>query len=378
MSNIIKISLLFIGAILITLIVRTAIATASHPSKPDVALAKVRVGNADLPQGLLLRDDDITWKQIPVAEVPPHAVISGAPGPVELIGAVLRHPIVSGAVVVTDDVILPNAPGFLAAAVKPGMLAVSVAVDDVSGNAGLIQPGDYVDLLLTQQMDRRTDLPNLAVSSETIVEQVRVLAVGSEINRPKIGDAPDSNNRARTVTLEVTPRKGEVVSGASRLGSLSLALRSFATVTREPAIAAPAASQPAPVWAGDVSRAVRDLPGKHAPQGVATNKPEPAPPAIHVYRGSEEGGMTSVYRGDEKRAHVNPSQNYVNPSPTLVDSSPTTVVNSVPQGAIDVTTGQYLPPAAGGVINPQTGAFYQSVGGGYVNTQNGSFVPAVP
>jgi pilus assembly protein CpaB len=360
MSSIIKIALLFIGAILIALIVRTVVASASHPSTPDVALAKVRVGNADLPQGLLLREDDITWKQIPVAELPPNAVISGAPGAVELIGAVLRRPIARGAVVATSDVILPNAPGFLAAAVKPGMLAVSVAVDDVSGNAGLIQPGDSVDLLLTQQMDRRTDLPNLAVSSETVVEQVRVLAVGSEITRPKIGDGPDSNNRARTVTLEVTPRKGEVVSGASRLGRLSLALRSFATLTREPAVAAPAASQPVPVWAGDVSRAVRDLPRKHAIEGVATNKLEPAPPTIQVYRGSEEGGMTSVYRGDEQHAHVNPS-------PTLV--------NSVPQGAIDMTTGRYLPPAAGGVINPQTGAFYQQVGGGYVNTQNGAFIP---
>ena len=52
------------------------------------------------------------------------------------------------------------------------MRAVSVAVDDVSGNAGLIQPGDYVDLLLTQQMERRTDSPDLAVSSETVVEPI--------------------------------------------------------------------------------------------------------------------------------------------------------------------------------------------------------------
>jgi hypothetical protein len=58
--------------------------------------------------------------------------------------------------------------------------------------------------------------------------------------------------------------------------------------------------------------------------------------------------------------------NWVNPPAPL----------AIPQGAIDVQTGQYLAPAAGGVVNPQTGAYYQQVGGGYINTQNGQFTPA--
>lgn len=140
---------------------------------------------ADLPQGLLLRDDDLSWKVLPVADVPANAIVANTSHAQDLKGALLRHPVSNGAVLTADDVIMPSAPGFLAATLKPDMRAVSVAVDDVSGNAGLIQPGDYVDLLLTQQMERRTDSPDLAVSSETVVEHVRVLAVGSEIKRPK-------------------------------------------------------------------------------------------------------------------------------------------------------------------------------------------------
>jgi pilus assembly protein CpaB len=189
--------------------------------------------------------------------------------------------------VLSNEVILPGAPGFLAATLKPGMRAVSVAIDDVSGNAGLIEPGDYVDLLLTQQMSNRTDEPALAVSSETIVQHVRVLAVGSVIQRPKAdGNAPDSGNRARTVTLEVSPERAEVVSVAARLGSLSLALRSFAVASRNPgADSADATSAPpAPVWAGDISRAVRELPrpARNKPQSIA------AGPAVMVYRGSQK------------------------------------------------------------------------------------------
>ncbi|SEF11117.1 pilus assembly protein CpaB [Burkholderia sp. WP9] len=295
MSNIIKFAVLIVGALMIALIVRVVVASGSHRSKPIVDTQKVLVSAADLPQGLLLRDEDLGWKPVPVAEVPPGAIVSGAPDALELKGALLRHAAASGTVLVAEDVILPGAPGFLAATLKPEMRAVSVAVDDVSGNAGLIQPGDYVDLLLTQQMDRRTDLPDLAVSSETVVEHVRVLAVGSEIKRPKNSDTPEVvGNRARTVTLEVTPRMGEVVSVAARLGSLSLALRSFATASRDPAVPmAASAAQPAPVWAGDISRAVRDLPRSRAVQ-VAAAAPAPvAPRPVTIYRGSEKSDATT-------------------------------------------------------------------------------------
>ncbi|AQH00846.1 Flp pilus assembly protein CpaB [Burkholderia sp. KK1] len=300
MSNIIKFAVLLVGALLIALIVRVVVASASRPADHPVTSEKVQVSAAELPQGLLLRDEDLAWKSVPASQVPPNAIVSGAQNAVDIKGALLRHPVESGAVLTSADVILPSAPGFLAATLKPDMRAVSVAVDDVSGNAGLIQPGDYVDLLLTQQMDRRTDSPDLAVSSETVVEHVRVLAVGSEIKRPKItGDVAEAISRARTVTLEVTPRMGEVVAVAARLGSLSLALRSFATDTRGPgataaAAAAASSAQRTPIWAGDISRAVRDLPRQRPAQAVAMARaPAPARP-VAIYRGSEKSETSNI------------------------------------------------------------------------------------
>ncbi|WP_175942032.1 Flp pilus assembly protein CpaB [Caballeronia sp. BCC1704] len=301
MSNIIKFAVLLVGALLIAMIVRVVVASASKPSTSVITTEKVLVSAAALPQGLLLRDEDITWKSMPTNDVPANAIVAGAPDAPELKGALLRHPVNQGAVLIADDVILPSAPGFLAATLKPEMRAVSVAVDDVSGNAGLIQPGDYVDLLLTQQMDRRTDSPDMAVSSETVVEHVRVLAVGSEIKRPKANsDAPDTGIRARTVTLEVTPRMGEVVAVAARLGSLSLALRSFATATRDPAAAAAASSTAAerpPIWAGDISRAVRDLPRNRTQPSASAGSVAPSMPmprTVTIYRGSEKSDGQSV------------------------------------------------------------------------------------
>jgi pilus assembly protein CpaB len=293
MSNVIKLLFLLFGAIVIAAIVRVVAIGATRPNTPVIATQKVRVSAADLPIGLLMRDADLDWKNLPVSEIPPNAIIAGTPGAVEVKGALLRHAVAAGTPLTADDVILPNAPGFLAATLKPGMRAASVAVDDVSGNAGLTQPGDYVDLLLTQQMSGRTDSPELSVSSETVVERVRVLAVGSEIQRPKDPNAPpDPNNRARTVTLEVTPRMAEVVAVAARLGSLSLSLQSFATENRAglppgaSSAAAASGAQSGPVWAGDISRAVRQLPRAGAPSAGGAKFTQSQP--VIIYRGSDK------------------------------------------------------------------------------------------
>lgn len=312
MSNVIKFGLLIVCAALIAMIVRVVVISASHASTPTVNTKHVRVSSADLPQGLLLRDEDLAWKDIPTDKVPTNAIVSGVPGSIELKGALLRHPVQKDAILISDDVILPSDPGFLAATLKPGMRAVSVAVDDVSGNAGLIQPGDYVDVLLTQQMDHKTESADYSVSSETVVEYVRVLASGSEITRPKSGNPNEAGNRARTVTLEVTPHLGEVVAVAARLGSLSLALRSFATDARDehhvrdpnaplmaPAMPAAASDpQQRPVWAGDISRALRQLPQARSATvepGAPVSVRAPAPVAtVAVYRGSEKSETGSA------------------------------------------------------------------------------------
>lgn len=298
MSNIIKFAFLIVGAILLALIVRTVVSKAAESPEHPIDTQKVRVSAADLPQGLLLRDDDIKWQTMPPAKVPAGAIVAGTPNAVEIKGALLRHPVTAGTVFLADDVILPSAPGFLAATLKPDMRAVSVAVDDVSGNAGLIEPGDYVDLLLTQMLEHQNDAPGRSVASETVVEDVRVLASGSDILRPKTGDANDTRQRARTVTLEVTPRMSEVIAVAARLGSLSLALRSFATVSRNPYTLAGAAGAnatsgtlPPPVWSKDISRALHDIPGPPVVRATSVTAP-PVPRTVTIYRGSEKSDAT--------------------------------------------------------------------------------------
>jgi pilus assembly protein CpaB len=83
------------------------------------------------------------------------------------------------------------------------------------------------------------------------------------------------------VTFEVTPHSAQAITVAAHLGSLSLALRSFATRDRHASNVEDLTETPAPpVWAGDVSRALR-----LATPARAGNASTRAPQVI-IYRGS--------------------------------------------------------------------------------------------
>jgi len=273
-----------------------AASTSSAPG--DVAEVRVRVAAADLPEGLLLRDNDLAWKRMRRAQVPPGAFVESQGADPK--GALLRNRVDAGTPIRAENVIPAGAPDFLAAALQPGTRAISVPVDDVSGNAGLIQPGDFVDVVLTQQIGGSATTPG-TFEAETVVRRARVLAVGSEFQRAKTpASAPDVPVRARTVTLEVAPRTAQVVLVATRLGSLSLALRSFATSDRRQAAGGDEQEPDTPpVWAGDVSRAARDA--ARAPTGRAEGavRPQAQGSTVVIYRGSSvddgsRGGGTGM------------------------------------------------------------------------------------
>lgn len=258
---------------------------AAPQAQPQVAMAAIRVAATQLPVGTLIRADDLAWRELPAAEVKKGEIARDTPAAAKLLGAVVRRAIDEGGAVIDRDVVYPDAPGFLAAALQPGMRAVSVAIDDVTGNAGLTLPGDRVDLILTHSISSRDEMSNgpAKVASETVLSDVRVIAVGQLLRAPDAEAAsPKNSSTARTVTLEVSPRDAESVAVASRLGQLSLALRSLAVVRGAPDEPA----QPAlPVWGKDISQVVR-MTGEPVRQPSHGSSGYSAPAAVQVFRGS--------------------------------------------------------------------------------------------
>lgn len=304
----IRIILVIAVAILAALLLR-GLFVASSSTPPPPKMAAVESAARPLPAGTLLTADDLVTRDVPEGDVTKTMIVKGSPQAARLIGAVVRNAVAEAADINPVDVVFPDAPGFLAAALQPGMRAVSVAIDDVTGNAGLILPADRVDLLLTQRLEGHGGSDaSRPVASETVLSDLRVIAVGSLMKAPPETATDNTANpqrAAHTVTLEVTPEDAEKVAVATRLGQLSLSLRSLAVPATadarndDGAADTNASSKDAlpgtpakahPVWAEDVSMAVRDLASHQPPPQTAATAPPspPSAPPLRVFRGSSK------------------------------------------------------------------------------------------
>lgn len=201
--------------------------------------------------GSLLQPGDLAVRDVPADAVPQGARADTAEARSALVGAMVRRMLGEHEPILASDVLRPGDRGFLAAVLEPGTRAVSVAVDAVSGEAGLIWPGDRVDLILTQTIDGM-DVRVIAVD--------RQLVQGGQAAGLLEGRGPQS----RTITLEVTPRDAARIAVATRLGKLQVVLRAApvdgpggARVAGATPQVVPVAAPAAPVWGGDVSRALR-------------------------------------------------------------------------------------------------------------------------
>jgi pilus assembly protein CpaB len=242
--------------------------TGAGSSAQPAQIAMITMAHA-VRAGNLLKSEDLASKDLSPGETPTGALHDSAETRRDLVGGMVRHSLSIGDVLRAEDVMRPGDHGFLAAVLQSGMRAVTVGVDVVSGTAGLIWPGDHVDVVLTQSMDDVTLPPGRRFAAETVLQNVRVIAIDRLLVEGAEAGAPEPQG-ARTVTLEVTAEQAERVQVAERIGRLSLTVR--------------AADQPAsqerhidtpPIWAGDVSRVL---------SGGRT-----VPSMLRVYQGTADG-----------------------------------------------------------------------------------------
>ena len=192
------------------------------------------------------------WQDWPDVAVPETYLVRGQGDETQFVGAVVRRPLTVGQPLSTGSVVKPGERGFLAAVLEPGMRAISVPVDEAAGNAGLIFPGDRVDLILTQTLSAEGASGGDRRVSETVLEDLRVIAMGRRLTS---GDAEEESagKPARTATFEATPEAAEKIALVAELGKLALSLRSLAVADVEGA--APAGRKL--TWDADASPALR-------------------------------------------------------------------------------------------------------------------------
>ena len=191
---------------------------------PEVKKAMVLVAKLNLPVGAFIREGQLRWQAWPDEDLPESYMTKDMVKEADLYGNVVRRSFSVGEPITQDRLIKPGQRGFLAAVLPAGYRAVSIPVSATSGIAGLVFPGDRVDIILTHTLEVKTadnkTYENRA--SETVLTNVRVLALDQKTN-----DQDGTPKLAKTATLEVTPKQTEILAVVRELGSLSLALRSI-------------------------------------------------------------------------------------------------------------------------------------------------------
>lgn len=210
----------------------------SHAAAGNAVAPMFLAMATDRDAGSFIERRDLVWRAWsgPADELTTaHYFAKDAVKPEQLVGAVLRAPLKQGQFVDTTAIVPIGDSAFLSAVLKPGLRAIAVPIDRISGSSGLIQPGNYVDVILARQPASTYD--KSTVVAKTMVSNVRVIAINQKTENlsPSLSHASakaeppaaEGNLDRGTATLEVSPRQAELLATMRNAGDLSLSLRSL-------------------------------------------------------------------------------------------------------------------------------------------------------
>jgi len=218
-------------AIVVAMLVQMKIAPQAQKEAQTAAGVEVLVASKALMTGEKLKPADVRWESLPDG-VTFKGMIKrkeqADENKLEVYDKPLRRDLMSGEPITTQSLIMDakGSGSFLSAALAPGMRAVGLPVKAETSVGGFVTPGDYVDVILTYQVNLKGDAENYSsdtvqrFASETVLSNIRVLAVDQ--------NAKEEDREAKiahTVTLEVTKEGAQILAMATTMGEITLSLR---------------------------------------------------------------------------------------------------------------------------------------------------------
>ncbi len=194
-------------------------------SAPAIQMSSVLVAAAAIEPGEQVSDSNVKSVNWPADSVP-EGVVEDASALSEMLYA--RGLILPGEPIMLEKLDAEGNLLTLAAAIEPGMRAVSVTVRSDTGVAGFVLPGDRVDVNEFIQREPGQSAASYGgdavrvtadLIARPVLQNVKVLAVDQTFDSGLEGARPSS-----TVTLEVSPDGALRLGAAGMQGALGLAL----------------------------------------------------------------------------------------------------------------------------------------------------------
>lgn len=250
-----------------------------------IATRSLVVAAKNLAEGAAIDRASLSVREWPVATVPAGAFSSAD----SLIGRVTRVPIFEGEPLVPGRLAPSGTGPGIEVKITPGKRAMAVRVNDVAGVSGLIQPNSRVDVLV----NIRSDLNGGRQVSKLFMENMRVLSVGTRVERDAEGKAIE----ATTTALEVTPEEAEKLAVAVNQGSIQLVLRGYG----DPDSVKTKGASSSDVLAQLAGAPVRTVePARPAPRRTAAQpRPQPTAPPVVAAPEKPDSLTVTVFRGGD-------------------------------------------------------------------------------
>ena len=186
----------------------------------------VIVATHTLYQGQTLTDQDVAIKQFPPAFVPETVFHTMD----EVVGRVPQERILDGEYLRKERLADPQAGVGLNAIVPKGMRALSINISDAPAVSGFLNPGNWVDILLTGTTSTH-GIAVVTTQTVTMLQARKVLAVNARMSSDDAGDE-NTSGFSPSITLAVTPEEAERITQAKRAGQLTLTMRNDVDVTQ--------------------------------------------------------------------------------------------------------------------------------------------------
>ncbi len=203
----------------------TAIETQRKPEDTVMVMVAAR----DLYQGITIAEDDLY-----AIEIPPRYLAEGVfLSPDHVVGRIPRERVLANEFVRSSRLANPESGIGMNAVIPRGMRALSVNISDGRALSGFLNPGNYVDLLVSIVPEGG----DAELETTTLLQAVFVLGVNSRMGDESREDAKRVRGRQqqyRTVTLLVSAEQAEEVAFAENQGDLRLLLRNQDDIAANP------------------------------------------------------------------------------------------------------------------------------------------------